>query len=131
MSNEGSRERAAAANQNHRRIELTAATVERPAGRHSATVHAFLRHLRDQGLECVPEPLALSTSTETLRFIDGESGGDGWRHQHDDRGLRSAARLLRRIHDASVGWVQPDDAVFDAPPGAQGGDVFLHGDPGP
>ncbi|MFZ2503305.1 MAG: aminoglycoside phosphotransferase family protein [Nocardioides sp.] len=93
-------------------------------------MHSFLRHLRAKGLDCVPEPVALDGDTETLRFIEGECGGDGWKHQHDEQGLRSAAHLLRRIHDASADWVPPDDAVFAAPP-VQGGDVFVNGDPGP
>ena len=123
--------RAAEVNAQFRPVELSGETVTRPAGPQSRTVHAFLRHLRDKGLDCVPEPLSLTDGTEVLRFIDGESGGDGWRHQHDERGLRSAARLLRRIHDASADWVPPPDAVFDAPPTTTGGDVFAHGDPGP
>lgn len=130
MADDEVMDRAAEVNEQLRRIELTSETVVRPAGPHTATVHAFLRHLRAQGLDCVPEPVSLDGETETLRFIEGESGGDGWRHQHDERGLRSAARLLRRIHDASAGWLPPPDAVFAAPP-VDGGDVFVHGDPGP
>jgi hypothetical protein len=79
----------------------------------------------------VPEPLSLNGGTETLRYIDGDSGGDGWQHQHDERGLRSAARLLRNIHDASVDWQPAADAVFDAPPGNHGNQVYCNGDPGP
>ena len=122
--------RAAEVNEQFRTIELTAETVTRPAGPHTATVHSFLRHLRTQGLDCVPEPVSLDGETETLRFIEGDSGGNGWKHQHDEKGLRSAAHLLRRIHDASADWVPPDDAVFAAP-AAEGGDVFVNGDPGP
>jgi Ser/Thr protein kinase RdoA (MazF antagonist) len=66
-----------------------------------------------------------------LSYIDGESGGDGWKNQHDERGLRSAAQLLRALHDASADWVPPDGAAFGVPPTAAGGDVFVHGDPGP
>ena len=130
MADDESRSRAAEVNEQLRPIELTAETVTRPVGPHTPTVHAFLRHLRAKGLDCVPQPISLDGETETLRFIEGESGGDGWRHQHDERGLRSAARLLRRIHDASADWVPPDDAVFAAP-AAKDGDVFVNGDPGP
>ncbi|MEI2714030.1 MAG: aminoglycoside phosphotransferase family protein [Nocardioides sp.] len=130
MANDEVLNRAAEVNEQYRPIEINAETVTRPAGPHTPTVHAFLRHLRAKGLHCVPEPLSLNEATETLRFIQGESGGDGWKHQHDVRGLRSAARLLRRIHDASADWVPPDDAVFAAPAVA-GGDVHVHADPGP
>lgn len=130
MASDEVRSRAAEVNERFRPIELTAETVTRPAGPHSQTVHSFLRHLRAKGLDCVPEPVSLDGGTETLRFIDGDSGGDAWKHQHDEQGLRSAARLLRRVHDASADWVPPDDAVFAAP-AAEDGDVFVHGDPGP
>ena len=123
--------RAAEVNEQFRPVELSAETVTRPAGPQSRTVHSFLRHLREKGLDCVPEPLSLNDKTEVLGYIDGESGGDGWKNQHHEQGLRSAARLLRRIHDASADWVPPQDAVFDAPPTTAGGDVFVHGDPGP
>lgn len=131
MADDEVRSRAAEVNEQFRPVTLSGETVTRPAGPHSRTVHAFLRHLRDKGLDCVPEPLSLGDGTEVLGYIDGESGGDGWKHQHDERGVRSAARLLRRIHDASADWVPPPDAVFDAPPTAAAGDVFVHGDPGP
>ncbi len=124
-------ERAADVNERFRPVKLTDETVTRRAGPHTRTVHSFLRHLRDQGLECVPEPLSLDGDTETLRYIEGHSGGDGWQHQHDERGLRSAARLLRRVHDASTSWQPPRDAVFNAPPVDGDGDVYCHGDPGP
>jgi hypothetical protein len=131
MSDDESRDRAAEVNEHFRPIELTAETVTRPARPQSRTVHSFLRHLREKGLGCVPEPLSLNEETEMLRYIDGESGGDGWKNQHNEHGLRSAARLLRRIHDASADWVPPDDAIFGAPPTTADGDVFVHGDPGP
>ncbi|MCM0622798.1 phosphotransferase [Nocardioides bruguierae] len=130
MAEDDPRTRAAELNEQLRPIEISAETVTRPAGAHTATVHAFLRHLRDQGLDCVPEPFSLDGETETLRFIAGDSGGEAWAHQHDERGLRSAARLLRRVHNASATWTPPRDAVFAAPP-VDGGQVFVHGDPGP
>jgi aminoglycoside phosphotransferase (APT) family kinase protein len=131
MANDEVLNRAAEVNAQFRPVKLSAETVTRPAGPQSATVHSFLRHLREHGLECVPEPLSLNEETEVLGYIDGESGGDGWKNQHDEQGLRSAAQLLRRIHDASADWVPPDGAVFNAPPTAAEGDVFVHGDPGP
>lgn len=137
MANDEFLRRAAAVNEQFRPVEMTDETVTRRAGPHTSTVHSFLRHLRVKGLECVPEPLSLDGDTEILRYIAGDSGGDGWQHQHDERGLRSAARLLRRIHDASTSWQPPHDAVFDAAPvdgdgdGDGDGEVYCHGDPGP
>jgi len=131
MANDEFWGRAAQVNEYFRPVEVTDEIVTRRAGPHTKTVHSFLRYLRDQGLECVPEPLSLCGETETLRYIDGDCGGDGWQHQHDVRGLQSAARLLRRIHDASTGWQPPHDAVFNAPPTSGEPDVYCHGDPGP
>jgi hypothetical protein len=106
--------------------------VTRPAGTWTPTVHAFLRHLRSQGLTCVPEPIAIDGDVERLVAIEGDSGSDGWVHQHSDVGLCSAARLLRSIHDASVGWHPPMNAVFRIPDVASEGEtVWCHGDVGP
>ena len=74
-------------------------------------MHAFLRHLHAVGVDCVPEPLGVEGEVELLRFLPGASGRDGWFAQHSLDGVSSAARLLRRIHDASVGFAPPDDAV--------------------
>lgn len=128
-------DRAAEANALHRPVVVGPEVVSRPAGAQTATVHSLLRHLRAKGLACVPEPLAVADGVETLRFIPGSDGGDGWFHQHTDQGLESAARLLRVIHDAGADWIPPTDAVWgadaqmDAVPGRDG--VFCHGDPGP
>jgi hypothetical protein len=120
--------------------------VTRPAGAWSPTVHSFLRHLRGQGLTCVPEPIGIEGDVERLVVIEGDAGADGWAHQHSDAGLRSAVRLLRTVHDASVGWHPPTGAVFRVPhvasdpapdPAADpasessAGLVWCHGDVGP
>ena len=114
-----------------RPIDIRDGVVTRPAGPWTPTVHAFLRHLRAQGLESVPEPLGTAAGTETLGYLAGASGGDGWFHQHTEVGLRSAAALLRRLHDASAGWRPPAEAVWGAPTVPGPDQVFCHGDPGP
>jgi hypothetical protein len=125
------REAEEAAIQALRPVHIDGHVVLRPAQESSRTVHAFLGYLRGQGLGCVPEPLGIAGDTETLGFIEGADGGDGWYHQHTETGLRSAARLLRRIHDASTGWVPPNDALWGSPPLPGDDLVFCHGDPGP
>ena len=124
-------DRAAEANRRFRPVDIVDDVVRRPVTEATATVHALLRHLRASGIEGVPEPLGVTDGREQLGFIDGESGGDGWFHQHSDEGLASAARFLRRIHDASVGWAPPDHATWGAPVIAGAELVVCHGDPGP
>jgi Ser/Thr protein kinase RdoA (MazF antagonist) len=124
-------DRAAEANARFRPVEIGEGVVTRPATPATPTVHRLLEHLRTRGVDGVPLPLASHGGRESLSFLDGESGGDGWYHQHTDEGLASAARFLRRIHDAGADWTPPDDAVWGAPPVAGEEIVFCHGDPGP
>jgi Ser/Thr protein kinase RdoA (MazF antagonist) len=114
-----------------RPIEIVGHVVRRPAQPSTPTVHAFLRHLRTTGFDCVPAPLGLHAGRETLSYLPGASGREGWFAQHSLDGLRSAARLLRNLRDASVGWSPPDDALWGAPPVPGPGLVMCHGDPGP
>ena len=115
-----------------RPISVRDGVVTRPAAAWSPTVHAFLRYLRGRGLTCVPEPLSIEDGVERLVAIEGDAGGAGWAHQHSEAGLRSAARLLRTIHDASVGWELPEGAVFCAPDILPASDtVWCQGDVGP
>jgi aminoglycoside phosphotransferase (APT) family kinase protein len=115
-----------------RPISVRDGVVTRPAGAWSPTVHAFLRYLRSQGLHCVPDPIAIDGDVERLVAIEGDAGADGWAHQHSDAGLRSAVRLLRSVHDASVGWDPPAGAVFRTLDVASDGEtVWSHGDVGP
>jgi hypothetical protein len=115
-----------------RPVSIKDGIVTRPASSWSPTVHAFLRYLRGQGLTCVPEPIAVDGSVERLVVIEGDAGADGWAHQHSEAGLRSAARLLRTLHDASIGWEPPPNAVFCAPDvESEAETVWCHGDVGP
>jgi hypothetical protein len=90
--------------------------VHRVAGPWSSTVHAYLRHLRAQGVDVVPEPFGFDAEgREVLSFLAGTVPAyplpdEVW----TDAFLVQAARLLRRLHDASAGfdrsgavWQQP------------------------
>ena len=123
--------RAEAVNAAVRPVGVNGGVVTRPASATSATVHHYLRHLRSKGLDCVPEPIAVRDGVETLVFIEGADGGDGWYHQHTDQGLASAARLLRAIHDAGQDWNPPGRAAWGSPAVPGTDVVFCHGDPGP
>lgn len=124
-------DRAELANRDARPVSITGNIVSRPASPSTSTIHGLLRHLRDRGLIGVPEPLGVEAGVETLTLIEGADGGQGWYHQHTDQGLASAARFLRKMHDASRSWTPPTAAVWGMPP-VHGDDiVYCHGDPGP
>jgi aminoglycoside phosphotransferase (APT) family kinase protein len=124
-------DRAAEANARFHPVHIEAEVVTRPVGPATATIHGFLRHLRSQGLTCVPEPWGVADGLEKLRYIEGDSGGQGWYHQHTDQGLKSAARLLRQVHDASRDWAPPPGSTWGASPVDADEVVYCHGDPGP
>jgi hypothetical protein len=104
--------------------------VLRPVRPWTTTIHALLEHLRREGLASVPEPVGIEGGVEAVRLIPGDSGAEAWQHQVDEEGVRSAARLLRDIHDASRGFAAADHATWAIPP-RPGADVVCHGDPGP
>ena len=111
-------------------VTVSGDLVLRPVRPWTATVHALLRHLRAEGLDCVPEPVGIRHDVEAVSFMPGDAGPDAWPHQATEAGLASAAVLLRRVHDASVGFRPTREARWAVAPVA-GADVVCHGDPGP
>lgn len=111
-------------------VTVSDGLVLRPVRPWTGAVHALLTHLREQGLDCVPEPVGVRDDVEAVTFLEGDSGADGLRHQYDEAGVRSAAVLLRRIHEASQSFEPPDGAEWSHPvvPGAR---TVCHGDPAP
>lgn len=109
-------------------IEIDGDVVRRPAKPWTATVHSLLRHLHGSGLP-VPEPLDRDERFEWVRLLPGDGGDAAWPHQVGLEGVRSAARMLRRIHDATSGWAPPADAAWAVP--AEGSEIIAHGDPKP
>lgn len=90
--------------------------VHRVAGPWSPTVHAYLRYLRAHGVDLVPEPFGFDEEgREVLAFLPGivpayPLPDEVW----TDAFLRQAAGVLRRLHDASVGFA-PEGAVWQQP----------------
>ncbi|MFJ4108188.1 phosphotransferase enzyme family protein [Oerskovia enterophila] len=91
-------------------------TVRRTAGPWTPTVQALLAHLRASGVTEVPEPLGTDDQgREVLSYLPGDVANYPlplwvW----DESVLRDAGALLRRVHDASVGFLAAGDAP--APP---------------
>jgi hypothetical protein len=104
--------------------------VVRPSHRHSATVHALLRHLRSVGFSGAPEPLRLGSGHEWLTFIEGQVPVPPFPEwSQTDAALASTAALIRRLHDATVGFVPAAGATWEAElADPLGGDVICHND---
>ena len=91
-------------------------SVVRSAGEWTETVHEYLHHLRNHGIEEVPLPIAIDRlGRERLGFIEGDVPAypfPEWVWLREN--LEHAARLLRRIHDASVDF-DATGAVWQSP----------------
>ena len=78
-------------------------TVRRPAGAWTPTVQRLLRHLREQGIDWIPEPLGYDDrGRDRLSFLPGvvpQYPLPDW-IWHDDV-LAEAGRLLAQLHQAS------------------------------
>ena len=79
------------------------AHVLRPSGPHTASVHAFLRSVREAGFDGAPSPVGVDEDgRERLEFIDGDVPVPPYPvWSQSDPALASVAGLLRRLHDAA------------------------------
>lgn len=94
-------------------------TVRRPPHARSEYVHAVLEHLASVGFDGAPRLLGVDEQgREVLGYIPGEVVVAAPAHLSDAR-LVSAARLVRRFHDATVGTPLAGDE-----------EVVCHGDLG-
>ena len=103
--------------------------VLRPSNPHTATIHGFLRSLREAGFDGASDPVGVDPDgRERLVFVPGEVAVPpfpDWA-QADDL-LASVAHLLRRFHDASRSIVPVGD-WNDEMADAQGGPIVVHND---
>lgn len=104
--------------------------VHRPGGTHTPAVHALLRHPRSQGFTGCPDVLDWDPRSvvETLSFLTGDAGEYPLTPAfRTDRALVSAAQLLRRLHDATVGFDHDRFTTWMLPT-RQPIEVVCHGD---
>ncbi|MFI5910445.1 aminoglycoside phosphotransferase family protein [Dactylosporangium sp. NPDC051541] len=105
----------------HRPVIRIGDTVRRPLHPWSASIHELLEFLAAAGFPYSPRFLGVDDEgREVLTYLEGESGGDGWRHAADEGGLAAMGRLLREYHDVVAGFRPTHD-----------GRIMCHGDFGP
>jgi aminoglycoside phosphotransferase (APT) family kinase protein len=95
-------------------------TVRRPVRPFTATIHAYLAHLRSAGFTDAPRPLGVDEQgREVLSFVPGEVPREPLPAETAGEDVLAAlARLIRRLHTAADGWTPPPDAVWGRIPGA-------------
>lgn len=102
--------------------------VLREAGPWTPTIQRLLAHLRSSGLDWCPEPRGWTADgREQLSYLKGkvpEYPLPEW--VYDERILIDAATRLRELHDATVGYHDPD-ALWRAPI-RQPAEVVCHND---
>ena len=105
-------------------------TVRRPAGPHTAAVHALLRHVRAAGFDGAPEALGTDDrGREVLSYLPGDvpvPPYPAWALR--DEILASVARLLRRYHDAVAGFDPAGRTWSPELADPEGGPIAAHND---
>jgi aminoglycoside phosphotransferase len=108
--------------------------VHRPVRRWTNTVHAVLRHLERVGFTQAPRVLGFDDAgREVLTYLEGETAGEApwpaW--VFSDEALTQVGSWLRRLHDATVDFVPPEDAEWFAGQRWRPGLVIGHHDAAP
>jgi len=104
-------------------------------------VHEYLRYLERAGFEGSPRVLGVRDGREELTYLEGDVAVDpGWEpgrpprlpgYAGGDAALAAAGRLIRRLHDASRGFVPEHVDYRFHPHPPRPGEVVCHGDLGP
>ncbi|MBO0682349.1 MAG: phosphotransferase [Candidatus Dormibacteraeota bacterium] len=109
-------------------------TVRRTTGEWTPAVHALLAHLDQAGFDGAPRALGVDEAgREVLSFLEGEVGRiplPGF--MRSDATLAAVARMLRRLHDATITFASPVGARWRqaaTDPGPV--EVVCHNDWGP
>lgn len=100
-------------------------TVRRPARPWTPAVHALLVHLHDVGFDGAPRSLGLDDrGRHVVEWVEGRVT-----HPYEPGpSLVSVGRLVRRLHDATAGFVPPADAAWGTVIPPDGDDLVVHHD---
>lgn len=109
--------------------------VSRPSNPWTITIHAYLNHLRANGIDFVPQPISIdqAAGVEQVSFVEGEVCNYPLNQAFSSNtALISAAKLLRQLHDASVGFLNQlnDDEVWMLPK-LKPAEIICHADYAP
>lgn len=93
-------------------------TVRRPVRPWTPAVHLLLRHLSASGFRGAPGVHGIDErGREVLDYIPGEVGNDPLSTElRSEAALRSAGRLLREYHEATVGIANTSEDRWMFPP---------------
>ena len=97
-------------------------------------MHGLLGYLEARGFDGAPRFLGIDDrGREILTFIAGDVGAYPLpAYMWFDEALAGAARLLRRLHDATLGYVAPEGATWQfAYPDSTRHEVICHNDVAP
>jgi Ser/Thr protein kinase RdoA (MazF antagonist) len=87
-------------------------TVRKPAGRHTASVEAFLSYLNAAGFSGAPKTLGRDDlGRHVLEYVPGEIAHD--LPPMNTGGLHRVGRLIREFHDIAEGFRPSLDAEWD------------------
>ena len=109
--------------------------VHKAAAPWTPTVHALLRHLEQAGVDGVPRALGFDEQgRQMLTYLPGEMIGDrdpwpAW--VYTDSTLVQVGQWMRRVHDATAGFVPPPDEQWFTGRTMQPGMIIGHQDAAP
>jgi hypothetical protein len=110
-------------------------TVRRPVRPWTAAVHVLLRHLESVGFEGAPRVLGLDDQgREMLTYLEGETVGENFpwpAWARSDAALVQVGAWLKRLHDATEGFVPPPGLSWFAGQSWRPGLVIGHHDVAP
>lgn len=94
-------------------VQRSGSTVQRSVGLWSASAHAVLEHLERVGFDGAPRFLGTDAQErEVLSYIPGQTIPEANRPEVSLARLESAARLLRRLHEALEGFHLPEGVAW-------------------
>ena len=108
------------------------ATIRRPIGAWTPTVHALLVYLAEVGFAGAPRAYGIDEQgREILDFVDGDVPDYPLpAYAVSDDAVSAAGEMLRVFHDATADFVSPPDAVWYFPI-REPVEVICHGDTAP